>query len=289
MATHLSHLPYRETAIMPVESEMLFAADVALSVKREDLNHPYVSGNKWWKLRYNLDEAISLGHKTLLTFGGAFSNHIYATAAAAKAVGLHSIGVIRGERTGVLNSTLQFARESGMQLHFVTREEYREKDALASALPAMFGRFYLLPEGGSNELGVAGVASFAETLAPTYDYVCCPIGTGATMAGLVRGLKGKSHVLGFPVLKGGMAWQGTVKNFGPVYDNWTIVPEYHLGGYAKSHPDLESFMRQFSVLHNIPLEHVYSGKMLYGILDLIAKGFFSRGSKILAVHTGGIR
>lgn len=288
MAVHDPKLTYSSTPIIAVETPGILDAGVVLHVKREDLNHPFVSGNKWWKLRDNLTKALASGHTTLLTFGGAFSNHIYATAAAAKYVGLKSVGVIRGECSIPMNPTLKFAQDAGMQLHFVSREKYRDKDTLARELTSLFGNFYLIPEGGSNEQGVAGVAAFAETLPGTYDFVCSPIGTGATAAGLVRGLKGKSHVLGFPVLQGGMSWQLEVSKFNPLYDNWSIIPQYHFGGYAKSHPDLAAFISDFSGAHNIPLEHVYSGKMCYGIFDLIKKGFFARGSRILAIHTGGV-
>lgn len=283
-------LEYHPTPTILISNAITASAGVELFVKREDLNHPIVSGNKWWKLNLNIQRAISEHYDTLLTFGGAYSNHIYATAAAARELGLKSIGVIRGEESKPLNATLQFARDAGMQLHFISRASYGKRDIeLLSSLGEKFGRCYVIPEGGSNELGVEGIASFAEQLPRDFDYTCCPIGTGATVAGLIRGLRGIGVVIGFPVLKGGDAWIDTVKTFNPHYTNWTIIPDYHFGGYAKTTATLENFIREFSNATNVPLEFVYSGKMFYGILDLIAKGYFKRGSRILALHTGGLR
>lgn len=285
----MAELPYNETPIVDLVDEIAIAAGVSISVKREDLNHLFVSGNKWWKLKLNLADAVSQGHDTLLTFGGAYSNHIYATAAAASTVGLKSIGVIRGVQTEPYNETLRFAQEHGMKLHFVTRADYREKEKLNSQLTSIYGRFYTVPEGGSNEAGIIGVSLFASQLPRNFDYVCCPIGTGATFTGVIRGFQGHCFHIGFPVLKGGDSWREEVLKYDPQYNNWTLATEYHCGGYAKTHPALEDFIKDFSNKHLIPLEHVYSGKMFYGIMDLISKGFFKRGTKILAIHTGGVR
>lgn len=285
----MKELPYKETPIVDLDDEIAAAAGVSISIKREDLNHPFVSGNKWWKLKFNLADAVSQGHDTLLTFGGAYSNHLYATAAAAAEVGVKSIGVIRGIQTEPLNETLLFAQEHGMKLHFITRTEYSDKQKVSTQLAEIYGRFYTIPEGGSNEAGVEGVALFASKLPRDFDYICCAIGTGATLAGLVRGYQGSSFLIGFPVLKGGDSWRQEVIKFNPIYGNWTLATDYHGGGYAKTHPALENFIKHFREKHHLPLEHVYSGKMLFGIMDLVSKGYFKRGSRILAIHTGGIR
>jgi 1-aminocyclopropane-1-carboxylate deaminase len=279
------------TPIQPLIDPVFESAGIQVSIKREDLNHPRISGNKWWKLKYNLEAAIAQKHHTLLTFGGAYSNHIYATAATAKASGLRSIGIIRGEEVSPLNKTLTFAIGAGMKLHFISREAYRHKteSSFISELEERFGPFYLIPEGGSNELGVAGVASFAEQLPAHFDYVCSPVGTGATLAGLIRGRKGTGLLIGFPVLKGGDAWITEVNTFLPEFTNWQLFGEYHFGGYAKSTPELDLFIQKFESRHGAPIEHVYSGKMFYGIYDLAAKGYFKRGSTVLAIHTGGLR
>ncbi len=285
-----SLLAYANTPIQEIQYQAIFTAGVRLYIKREDLNHPYVSGNKWWKLKYNLSEALRQKKNTLLTFGGAYSNHIYATAAAAREVNLKAIGIIRGEEQTSVNPVIQFARRAGMELHFVSREAYRRKieyDFIKS-FKKDFGDYYLIPEGGSNELAVAGVKEFASGLIGDFDYICCPVGTGGTLAGLVNGVKGSSMIVGFSVLKNGSFLSDEVRRLGADYDNWTIRTEYDFGGYAKSTQWLSSFIDSFIRDHNVPIEPVYTGKMMAGIFDLLNKGFFKKGSSILALHTGGI-
>ncbi len=284
-------LPYFETPTVELMDPLLKNADVRLFVKREDLNHPRISGNKWWKLKHNILAAQREAKTTLLTYGGAYSNHIYATSAAAFELGLNSIGVIRGEETTPLNETLRIAKENGMRFYYVSRQEYKKKSHSdeIEKLHVLFGNFYRIPEGGSNDLAISGVAEFAEKLDKDFNYVCCPVGTGATLAGLVRGLKGQGKVIGLLVLKGGNEWNDEILKFGPGYENWQLIHDYHAGGYAKVTPELKSFMEAFTIQHDIPVEGVYSGKLFYGLFDLIRSGYFERGSRILAIHTGGIR
>jgi 1-aminocyclopropane-1-carboxylate deaminase len=284
-------MSYQQTPIQIITDRVFKAAGIDVSVKREDLNHPQISGNKWWKLKLNLQRAIAGRHDTLLTFGGAYSNHIYATAAAAHEMGLKSVGVIRGEEILPLNETLAFAIQAGMKLHYVSREHYRNKTdpAFIEELNRRFGRFYLINEGGSNELGVAGMALFAKELPPHFDYIICPVGTGASLAGLVRGREGSGQIIGIPVLKGGDSWRQEVENFTAKYHNWQLFGDYHFGGYARSTPVLEQFIQKFQSSHGIPIEPVYSAKMFYALYDLASKGFFPVGSKVLAIHTGGLR
>ena len=251
-----------------------------------------MSGNKWWKLKYNLVEATEKGFRSLLTFGGAYSNHIYAVAAAAHELGLESIGVIRGEQVLPLNPTLHFASAKGMALHYISRDAYRRKadTDFLDGLGKRFGNCYVIPEGGSNNLAVDGVAEFAKTLDElTFDYLCCPVGTGGTIAGLIKGISREKEVLGFSSLKGGAYLRDEVLKFGTPHSHWEINDAYHFGGYAKTTPALLSFISRFEESHHIPLDFVYTGKMMYGIFDLIAKGFFKRGSTLLALHTGGVR
>jgi len=283
-------LTYSETPVQEIQNQIISNAEVKLYIKREDLNHPLVSGNKWWKLKYNLAEAITQGKDTLLTFGGAYSNHIYATAAAAQEMALSAVGIIRGEEKNSVNPVIQFARDAGMKLHFVSRELYRRKseEGFIQKLQQDFGNFYLIPEGGSNELAVKGVQEFAEQLAYKFDYVCCPVGTGGTLAGLVNGLKGSGTILGISVLKGGSFLNDEVRRFGAAHANWNIQTQYDFGGYAKSTPWLSSFIDDFHKTYDVPIEPVYSAKMMAAVFDLLAKGFFERGSKILLIHTGGI-
>ncbi|MBS1682295.1 MAG: 1-aminocyclopropane-1-carboxylate deaminase/D-cysteine desulfhydrase [Bacteroidetes bacterium] len=290
-------LNYFDTPILEIRDELTEKSGVNVFVKREDLNHPVVSGNKWWKLKYNLEEARKLGYETLLTFGGAFSNHIYATAAAAKETGFKSIGIIRGEKILPLNATLSFAEQCGMKLHFISREEYRLKKEthFINQLKKLFGKFYLVPEGGSNLLAVKGCCEFAkEKLLPIdFDYLCLPVGTGGTMAGIICGLEGKRKVIGFSVLKDGGFLAEEVKNFasdfsGREFSNGSIETNYHFGGYAKSSPELDQFISQMKKENNLPLDFVYTGKMMVGFFDFMKKGFFEKGSRVLVLHTGGL-
>ncbi len=285
-------LAYHPTPIQEIHDPLLEQAGVKVLVKREDLNHPLVSGNKWWKLKFNLEEAQRQKQKTLLTFGGAYSNHIYATAAAAKELGFESIGVIRGEETLPLNATLRFAISCGMRLHYVTREAYRHKheNAFGQELHDRFGDFYLIPEGGTNALAVKGVEEFAQTLNHDVDYLCCAVGTGGTLAGLISGLPDSVKILGFPVLKGGEFLADDIRHYIPSSkSNWSLQTDYHFGGYAKHTPQLLEFIENFNAKNNFAIEFVYTGKLFAGVYDLIAKGFFKRGFAIQLLHTGGIQ
>lgn len=277
---------------------MLDKAGIRLLVKREDRNHPFISGNKWWKLKYNIEEALKQ-HRTVLTFGGAYSNHIYAVAAAAKEHGLSSIGIIRGEETLPLNATLSFAMANGMHLHYVSREEYRQKHdpEFVQMLHERFGEFYLIPEGGTNNLAVRGCAEFAsEILLPIdFDHLLIPVGTGGTMAGIVCGLQGQRKVTGVPVLKNGeflKTWIDKLIRESPkpaAYENWALLTSYHHGGYAKVTNELLDFIKTIKAEHDLPLEHVYTGKLLWAVMKEIETGQFTRGTTVLAVHTGGLQ
>lgn len=283
-------LRYAPTPVQEIFDSVLDHAGVRLLIKREDLNHPLVSGNKWWKLKHNLAEARTQNKKTLLTFGGAYSNHIFATAAAAAELGFKSIGIIRGEETLPLNSTLSFAKQQGMSLHYVSRELYRSKTSsqFIEELEQLFGDFYLIPEGGTNGLAVKGATEFVQTLNTDFDYVCCPVGTGGTLAGLINGLPEKK-VIGFSVLKGGEFLTEDIQALTSVRGNWSVMTDYHFGGYVKTNSALEQFIRTFEAKHAILLDQVYTGKMMAGIYDLIQKGHFVKGNTILAIHTGGLQ
>ncbi len=285
-------LSYRATPFQEIHDSILARAGVRLVVKREDLNHPFVSGNKWWKLKYNLANAIERGEKTILTFGGAYSNHIYALSAAANELGLQSIGIVRGEEALPINDTLFFAQQMGMRLHYISRQDYRQKakTLFIEKLKRQFGEFYLIPEGGSNELAVRGVQEFISALEVQADYICCPVGTGGTIAGIIRGLNDEKKAVGFAALKGGSFLNEEVANFVKQENtNWELVTEYHFGGYAKYTSALLEFMNDFTERHQVPLDYIYTGKMMFGIFDLASRGFFKKGSTIIAIHTGGIR
>jgi len=269
---------------------------VTLFVKREDLVDYELGGNKWRKMKYNLEAAAQQKHDTLLTFGGAYSNHIYATAAAGKRLGFRSIGIIRGEAQQPLNPTLQFASDCGMQIEYVDRASYRRKTEteFIQTLKDRHGRFYLLPEGGSSSLALKGCAEIIEELDEEFDYICSACGTGGTLAGLISGLNTQQKAIGFAVLKGGDFLSSNIQNFLRQVDiepvaSWEIKTDYHFGGYAKTKTELWNFIEQFKKDFDIPLDGVYTGKMFYGLFDSIKKGYFPKGSRIIAIHTGGLQ
>lgn len=292
IVTHINE----ETPIEEIKDPLLMKRNISLFIKREDLNHPQLSGNKWYKLKYNLQEAKRQGKNTLLTFGGAYSNHIYATAAAGKIFNFETIGIIRGEEHLPLNPTLAFVKECGMQLYYLNRKDYQNKnsDKIMARLKIVLGDFYFLPEGGSNELAVKGCSEMINKINIEFDYICCPCGTGGTLSGLIEGLNGENIALGFAVLKNAFFLEENVKsllqkkseNFST---NWDINLDYHFGGYAKFNKQLIDFTDRFTSLTGIPIEPIYTGKMLFGIYDLISKDYFKEGSRIVAVHTGGLQ
>jgi 1-aminocyclopropane-1-carboxylate deaminase len=280
-----------EAITVPVELPVLQAHNVALHLKREDLLFPNLSGNKYRKLKYNLEAAKAGGHKTLITFGGAFSNHLHATAAAGKQYGFRTIGVVRGEELGEkpLNPTLAQARNWGMKLLYLSRKEYRLKsdpDFLKSLMES-HGPAYLLPEGGTNELAVHGCSEILNPADWDFTHICCPVGTGGTLAGLVRSAQPGQQILGYPALKA-TGFQKELRTWISA-DNWELVPDYHFGGYAKITPELIGFINDFKEKTGIPLDPVYTGKMLYGILEDLRRGRLGSGSRVLAIHTGGLQ
>ena len=232
----------------------------------------------------------------MLTFGGAYSNHIYAVASAGKIFNFNTIGIIRGEEHRPLNPTLSFAVENGMKLYYLDRTSYRKKDSpeILKMFEKLFGDFYLLPEGGSNILAVKGCSEIIRKINIDFDCICCPCGTGGTLAGLIAGLYGKKFALGFAVLKGASFLKRNVRKLLKSIDNnepvnWDINFDYHFGGYAKINNQLFDFTEGFTSRTRIPVEPIYTGKMLFGIYDLIGKGFFKEGTKIVALHTGGLQ
>ncbi|QTD38643.1 1-aminocyclopropane-1-carboxylate deaminase/D-cysteine desulfhydrase [Polaribacter batillariae] len=270
---------------------------VALFIKREDVIHPFVSGNKFRKLKYNLAEAKKLKKKALLTFGGAFSNHIVATAVAGKLAGFKTFGIIRGEELGKNlkktleeNPTLRQAHKNGMKFNFVSREVYRQKDSFGfiEKMKNKWGDFYLVPEGGTNCLAVEGCKEILTEEDANFNYICVAVGTGGTIAGVIKSRKKKQRIIGFSALKGNFLVE-EVKKYTIKNDNWSLNNEYHFGGYAKYNEELIDFINNFSKQTHILLDPIYTGKMMFGILNLIEKEYFPENSKILAIHTGGIQ
>ena len=271
---------------------LLKNTSVRLFIRREDLIHPFVSGNKFRKLKYNLLEAKNQKKTTLLTFGGAFSNHIAATAFAGRQNGFKTIGIIRGdELTSKIdeNPTLKFAQENGMVFEFVSRETYRlkESDDFIENLKNKFGDFYLIPEGGTNDLAIKGCEEIIDENDSLFDFICSSIGTGGTISGIINSALPHQKVLGFPSLKGDFL-QKDIRKFAHK-ENWKLISDYHFGGYGKVSKELIEFINAFYQENDIPLDPIYTGKMVFGVIDLINQGYFPENSKILMIHTGGLQ
>lgn len=270
---------------------VLNSNNVSVSILREDKIHPFVSGNKYRKLFYNIKKAEKKEVKTLLTFGGAYSNHIAAVAAAGKVCGFHTIGVIRGEELANLpkNETLAFAEANGMQLHYVSREEYRLKEGelYLEKLKNRFGNLYIIPEGGTNTLAVKGCETILSEATKMYDYICVSVGTGGTISGLINASEAHQTVLGFSALKG--TFQKEIIQKYTSKNNYNLIDDYCFGGYAKIDLELIRFINTFKEDTQIPLDPIYTGKMMFGVFDLLKKGYFKENSRILAVHTGGLQ
>lgn len=276
-----------------VHNELLDSCRVRLWLKRDDLIHPELPGNKWRKLEHNLRAARDGGFKTLLTFGGAYSNHIRAAAAAGHYFGFDTIGVIRGEQHLPLNPSLAYAVSRGMKLAYLDRAAYRQKrrPELVEALHRVFGDFYLVPEGGSNELGVRGCAAIPEEIDVPFDVICCACGTGATLAGIAAGLASSERAIGFAALKGGEFLARDiedlqVRTFGHRTGNWTLNTAFHFGGFARKTEELDRFIEEAKRRYGLLFDWVYVAKMLYGVLALIERGEIAQGQNVVAVITG---
>lgn len=262
-----------------------------ISIKRLDLIHPQISGNKFFKLKYNLLAARQQGFEKVLTFGGAYSNHIAATAFASHKFGFQSLGMIRGEELAQrpLNPTLATAQQFGMQLEFISRNAYRQKDQpdFLQHLQQQYPDFYLIPEGGTNALAVQGCREILTAEDAQFDLICCAVGTGGTLAGLIEASQQHQQLLGFSALKGDFLTQEVAQL--TTKRNWRILDNYCCGGYAKTTPELIQFIQTFEQRYNIPLEQAYTGKMLRGIFDLIDQDKIGPDQKILLIHTGGLQ
>ncbi|WP_250283214.1 MULTISPECIES: pyridoxal-phosphate dependent enzyme [unclassified Frankia] len=276
-----------------LDDERFARHGVRVLLKRDDLVSPVLPGNKWRKLKYNLVDAAASGKSTILTFGGAFSNHVRATAAAGALFGFTTIGVIRGEEHLPLNWSLSAAVAHGMRLAYLDRSTYRRKDEpdVLAGLRARFGDFFPLPEGGSNPAGVRGCAEILDEVEPDVDIVTCGCGSGGTLAGIAASLRPGQRAIGFSALKGGRFLQDVVGDlqratFGHATDNWRIECDFHFGGFARRPPDLQRFIDDFAGRHGIALEPVYVAKMMYGLLELARRGTITPGSTVLAVITG---
>ena len=274
-----------------IKNEIFEKKEIKLFLKRLDLDTPFYGGNKIFKLKYNLEEAKKQGHQQLLTFGGGFSNHIAAVAHAGKLHGFKTTGIIRGEEN--TNPVLQFATEQGMQLNFISRENYKLKNEnnFLQYLLKKFGESYVLPEGGTNELAIKGCMEIISE-EDNFDVVCVPCGTGGTLAGIILSLPKEKNALGFSALKGNFMIKNIkkiLKNINEPVAQWDVIEDYHFSGYAKFPANLINFIEAFKIKYAIAPDPVYNAKMLYGIIDLIKQDYFKKGTTIMAIITGGYR
>ncbi|MCP9767680.1 1-aminocyclopropane-1-carboxylate deaminase/D-cysteine desulfhydrase [Lacihabitans sp. LS3-19] len=278
------------TPIVQIFDDLFEEKQVEVFVKRDDLTHEHISGNKFRKLKYNLLFAKNKGFKKLATFGGAYSNHIAAFAEACALFGFEGLGIIRGDELNENSSpTLKRATERGMKFTFVSRTAYRDKDKIAESLPK---DYFIIPEGGTNTLALPGVGELINELnSQQFDYICTAVGTGGTMAGLLSNHDFKGKIIGVAVLKNGDFLRNDISGFlnKDFPENVMLETEYHFGGYGKHNAELLDFIKTFEAKHQIPLDQVYTGKMFYSILEKIKKGDFEKGSRILLIHTGGLQ
>lgn len=262
-------------------------------IKRDDLIHPTIMGNKWRKLKYNLEYAMKNNAKGILTFGGAFSNHIVATAAACHENNLKSAGIIRGDELNASsNSSLQFASQHNMELAFVSREKFRQLRSSPQTVSKDWPGYYVLPEGGTNALAIEGCAELISELPHPFDFVTTPLGTGGTMAGLLKGLNGQGFLLGFSSLKGQFVqkeFRNLIESQDINFRNYEINTDNHFGGYGKVPDVLIHFINRIKAKFSLQFDPIYNGKMYFGVLKLIEQGYFPPKSKILIVHTGGLQ
>lgn len=275
-----------------IDDPQLLPYHVELWMKRDDLLHPIISGNKWRKLKYCLDHALNIGSDTLISMGGAYSNHLHALAYLGKVLELKTIGFIRGEQPKILTPALRDMKDWGMELKFVSRTDYRllRQYKAYDALPGIKPQQYWLPEGGASGLALQGVAELVAEIIIPYDMLCVPCGTGTTLAGIIDVALEQTYVLGFAALKNAGFLTGEVEALlSQSRNNWRINLDYHFGGFAKTNTELNKFIEDFELKTAIPLESVYTGKMMYALYDLIKKKHFKPGRRIIAVHTGGLQ
>jgi 1-aminocyclopropane-1-carboxylate deaminase len=287
-------LPIHDIAVQPLAEPQFAGRGIAVSVLRADTVHPVASGNKLFKLHHFLGAAGQSVNKTLLTFGGAWSNHLVATAFACQAAGIRAIGVVRGERPAQLSHTLLQCGQLGMELQYVGRQQYAHKTdgAFLRGLAAQWGPHVLVPEGGYHPLGAKGAALMLPADMGPYTHIACALGTATTVAGLLLAAPAHVTVLGFCALRGMTDIDDRLRY---LLDGerpaarFLALPQYCFAGYAKKDPLLFGFMNGLWQRQGLPTDFVYTAKMLYGVYDLAAQGFFPKGSHVLCVHTGGLQ
>jgi len=283
---------FRPSILTKIDEPFCSQFDIELWMKRDDQLHPIISGNKWRKLKFILDHALYLGADTIISMGGMYSNHLHALAYVGKVLGLKTIAYIRGEAPAVLTPTLVDLKAWDMELRFISRTEYRQLRQYKGYLdlPGLKPQQYWLPEGGAQALALLGVAELVEEINLAYDHLCVPCGTGATLAGLISATPDNISLLGFAALKNAGFLNTDVSSLlKHSKSNWQINLDYHFGGFASITPELLNFISAFETKTAIQLEPVYTGKMMYALYDLIRKGYFSAGQRIIAIHSGGLQ
>jgi 1-aminocyclopropane-1-carboxylate deaminase len=280
------------TPLTEIFNDLFTSKKVRVFIKRDDLTHSTISGNKFRKLKYNLEQAKKEGKKKLVTFGGAYSNHVAAVAEAGNCFDFETLAIIRGEELHEQSSeTLKKAAEKGMQFRFVSRTSFRSKETLVEAYQYSH---YIIPEGGSNDHCLRGVAEMTDEVLgqlPAISHICVAVGTGGTMAGILHNTKFKGKVLGLPVLKNASFLKTEIEQLlnAPMASAAYLCGDYHFGGYAKWDTTLVDFILNFEKKYTIKLDQVYTGKLLFGVFDLIAKNYFPENAQICVIHTGGLQ
>ena len=285
------HIP---THLTKIESNFLHKKKVEIFIKRDDMIHNVISGNKWRKLKYNFKEAKLQGHSTILSYGGAFSNHLHALSYACYKVGFKSIGLVRGDKDQEHNSTLSFCKKHNMKLHYLDRTNYRlhkYSPKILNCLEKKYASFYMIPEGGNNLLGVKGCEEILSETDYMYDYVCAPVGTGCTASGLIRSMQCHQRFIGFVPFKKSIEQKNNIMKFCTSKSNkhWHLISDMNFGGFGKIDNNLIKFVQQFKIDYDIELDLIYMGKLFYSLFDLINTNFFLNRTKILVLHTGGLQ
>lgn len=277
-------LKSKNRRVVSLENQLFKDKKLKVLVQIDQSPYDQCSGNKWWKLKYNLLEAKEKKYTSVLTFGGAFSNHILAVSKACQNLGISSIGIIRGDEIDGTNSTLSKARQNGMKLNFIDRATYRDKENID--WNELYKNCYIIPEGGTNQLAVEGCKELLIT--NTFDYVCCSVGTGGTISGIINSLTKDQFAIGFSALKNGYFLENTINEY-VESQNWSLNHDFHFNGYAKMNKELVDFMNDFKKTFQISLDPVYTSKLFYGVFKLIEQDFFEENNTILIVHSGGLQ
>jgi D-cysteine desulfhydrase len=283
---------YKNIVTQTLRKPLLKTWGISVDVLRLDLFHPDISGNKWFKLKYHIDDAIRSGKKGIVTFGGAYSNHLVATAVACREHKLAATGIIRGEQTFPENESVRQMRDAGMQLLYVSREEYTNKEELSKKFLSENSEYYCVPEGGQSAEGIKGAAEILDYAGKDYTHISCPVGTGTTLTGIINASSPGQQVIGIPAIKISDRLSNDITEFikaNTAQKNFILSYDYDFGGYARKTPELLSFMNALFEQENVPTDFVYTGKMFYAVNDMLLKKVFPPGSKLLLIHTGGLQ